>query len=371
MSIRRRPSVIRYTISFFYLLPFAFSTAYSQGKDPQVMDTPCEARFSFNAGYMMTNNSTFAQYNTATYGIDGVLLWRPHGDSYWQHFWKWPYFGVKGSFAAIPHCPAGHRFGLTGLLVGEIAPRLEWQVGLGLSFYTKPHQFTHDTTNIFIGSFVNCFIDIGTAYRLSDQLLLSLRILHTSNGMLMRPNQGLNFFQADVAWRIPVRGNTLHVPQCYNQQSAVSSQHAEFKNDEWSVAIALGTVMSRDSAATGYFPCFDISAYYQRYLTPTFAYGAAIDLWSNFSDARPLINNHASYRIPLYLSALATAEAFFGPLSIKAGLGPVILSSYRVTIPFYERVGAYYNFGNNYTGVALNAHGGRIEFIEWTFGHRF
>ena len=49
----------------------------------------------------------------------------------------------------------------------------------------------------------------------------------------------------------------------------------------------------------------------------------------------------------------------------------IIVVSPQVTIPFYERVGAYYNFGNNYRGVAVNAHGGRVEFIEWTYGRRF
>ena len=42
-----------------------------------------------------------------------------------------------------------------------------------------------------------------------------------------------------------------------------------------------------------------------------------------------------------------------------------------MTTPFYERSGAYYNFGKNYVGVAVNAHGGRVEFIEWTYGRRF
>jgi hypothetical protein len=31
----------------------------------------------------------------------------------------------------------------------------------------------------------------------------------------------------------------------------------------------------------------------------------------------------------------------------------------------------FYNFGHRYTGISLNAHGGRVEFIEWTYGVRF
>ena len=70
-------------------------------------------------------------------------------------------------------------------------------------------------------------------------------------------------------------------------------------------------------------------------------------------------------------SAMAFAEFFWGPVSLKAGIGPNIVVSPQVTIPYYERLGVYYNFGNNYAGVAVNAHGGRVEFIEWTYGRRF
>ena len=68
---------------------------------------------------------------------------------------------------------------------------------------------------------------------------------------------------------------------------------------------------------------------------------------------------------------MGVVELFWGPLSIKAGIGLVVAASNQVTIPIYESVGAYYNFGRNFVGVALNANAGRIEFIEWTYGRRF
>ena len=78
----------------------------------------------------------------------------------------------------------------------------------------------------------------------------------------------------------------------------------------------------------------------------------------------------SDYRLPLYLRGMGVMEFFWGPLSLKAGVGLVMVASKEVTLPVYERVGAYYNFGRNYVGVALNATAGRIEFIEWTYGRR-
>ena len=129
--------------------------------------------------------------------------------------------------------------------------------------------------------------------------------------------------------------------------------------------------MARDSLMDGYYPCYDLSIYFQQYKSSVFAFGGAVDLWFNGSDWNHIRRDESAYRIPLYLSGMGVMEFFWGPLSLKTGLGLVVVSSNQVTIPFYERVGVYYNTGRNFMGVALNAHGGRIEFIEWTFGWRF
>ena len=52
-------------------------------------------------------------------------------------------------------------------------------------------------------------------------------------------------------------------------------------------------------------------------------------------------------------------------------MGPQLIVSSFVTIPIYERLGAYYNWGSNYVGVAVNAHAAKAEFIEWSYGRRF
>ena len=318
---------------------------------------------------MLPNNMKYSQYSSPTYGLDAAVLWRPEGDSYWQRFWGWPSFGVKGSFSWIPNSVAGDRFGLEGLMVNYLGSRWEWQLGLGLSFYTKPYSLTGDTNNIFIGSLVSCLIDLGIGYRFSDATTLSLRLLHTSNGMLYRPNMGLNYLQLDLGWKIghaissaAGRGATGR------EETNVAKQQRE---REWSVALSGGGVMARDTSLEGYYACYDVTLYFQRYVNPVFAFGGAIDIWYNDADRAAIKLEESDYRLPIYLSGMGMAEVFWGPLSIKAGIGMVVASAIQVSNPIYERVGAYYNFGHNYVGVALNAHVGRIDFIEWTYGRRF
>ena len=94
-------------------------------------------------------------------------------------------------------------------------------------------------------------------------------------------------------------------------------------------------------------------------------------MWYNGSDHQLLKEAGNPYLLPLYLSAMATAEVFWGPVSLRLGLGSLVMGSTQISIPYYERVALYYNFGRQYVGVSLNAHGGRVEFIEWTYGIRF
>lgn len=329
----------------------------------QAQETPCSWNVSLSGGYMMPNNMKYSQYSSPTYGLGAAVLWRPEGNSYWQRFWNYPSFGVKAMYTRIPNAVAGNWFGLEGVIVNPFGGRWEWNWGVGFSFYTKPHGVTGDTNNIFIGSVLNCLIDLGIGYRLSDAATLSLRLLHTSNGMLRRPNLGLNYLQLDLGWKF---NNNVS----YRNDGSYVSEEME-KEREWSVALSGGAVMSRDSSMDGYYPCYDVSLYYQHYVNPVFAFGGAIDLWYNGSNREIIMSDESEYRLPLYLSGMGCVELFWGPISLKVGMGLVVAASCQVTIPIYERVGAYYNFGRNYLGVALNAHAGRIEFIEWTYGRRF
>lgn len=320
--------------------------------------------FSLNGGYMMPNNPAFRDKASPTLGLDVTRWIRGIDSSLWRCRRGYPSFGIKASYAHIPNSVAGNRFGLTGQLRQPLgrAEHWEWSVGLGLSAYTRPRSITGDTNNIFIGSLINCLIDFGITYRPTNRYFLSLRVLHTSNGMLMWPNMGLNYFQLDFGTTFGQR-----YPKRYPQEEAFPKFHER----EFGIAFSPGAVMSRDREFGGYYFCYDLSLYFQKYTSPLFAFGGAMDLWYNFCDTRHLDREEGIYNIPLYVSAMAMMECFWGPLSLKAGIGPNIVVSPQVTIPFYERVGVYYNFSRNYLGVAVNAHGGRVEFIEWTYGRRF
>lgn len=321
-----------------------------------------------NGSYAAPNNFNMMEYACGAASVDVTWVSRQAGNEYWQLYKHYPSFGLRGSFAFIPEALYGHRIGVVGLVRAPIGKWVDYSFGMGLSTYTKARCFTGDEENIFISSAVSCLIDVGLNFRIGDNVLLNASLLHSSNGMLYKPNKGVNFLQVGVAAKL---GNRYEKELDWEHSRTLIDSVPAFPEKEWSVAFSGGAVMSRDSLMDGYYPCYDLTFYFQRYMNPLFAIGGAVDFWFTGSDWNLIRRDQSNYRIPLYLSGMGMMEFFWGPLSLKAGVGLTVIASNQQTIPVYERVGAYYNFGRNYMGVALNAHGGRIEFIEWTYGRRF
>ena len=314
--------------------------------------------------YMTPNNFNMLEYSAWTVG--GEVTWWSQvvKDEWWVQRRGNPAFGVRASFAAIPQGIAGHRIGLVGLVKAPLIGRLDYHIGVGLSGYTKSQYFTKDPENIFISTLLSCLIDVGFDYTLSERLSLSAALLHSSNGMLNRPNKGLNFLQAGLSMTL---GEKKAIPE-----KVWIEKPSEYTRHEIGFTLSGGTAVSRDTfVVEAYYPCYDISLNYQYYIDPVFAVGGTLDFWYNGTHNAVARRYLEDRPFPCYVSALGYVEGFWGPLSIKAGIGPVLIAPPRVNIRFYERVGVYYNFGQNYLGVALNAHAGVIEFIEWSYGRRF
>lgn len=321
-----------------------------------------------NGSYAAPNNFDMMEYACGAASVDVTWMSRQTGNDYWRLYKHYPAFGVRASFAYIPKAIYGHRLGVVGLVRAPMGKWIDYSLGVGLSTYTKARCFTGEEENIFISSAVSCLIDVGFNFRLGDDVLLNASLLHSSNGMLYKPNKGVNFLQLGVAVKLD---NDYEKDLDWEHSRERIDSVPAFPDLEWSLAFSPAVVMSRDELMDGYYPCFDLALYMQHYVNPVFAYGGAIDLWFNGSDWNLLRRERNMYPLPLYLSAMGVMEFFWGNLSLKLGAGPVILSSTQMTTPFYERVGVYYNFGKKYLGAGINAHGGRIEFIEWTIGWRF
>lgn len=316
---------------------------------------------SLNGGFMTPNNFNMIEYSAWTVGGDVAWWYRCEGDSWWEWRRKYPQFGVKASFAYIPQSISGHRIGLVGLLRAPLTGALDYHIGVGFSMYTRSQYFTKDPDNIFISTLLSCLIDVGFDYRIGNGITASFSFLHSSNGLLHRPNKGLNYLQ--VGFGYAFGGD-------WKRMEERDVKRPSFNRTELNIAFQGGMATSRDLWVEGLRPCYDLSLNYQYYIDPVVALGGTLDFWYNGTHTDLIRVYGYDYPIPCYVSTLAYAEGFWGSVSIKGGMGFTILASPCVYVSLYERVGVYYNFSNNYVGVALNAHAGMIEFIELCYGIR-
>mgnify|MGYP002625199901 CR=1 FL=1 len=318
---------------------------------------------SLTGGISTPNNFNMPEQTTGFFGIDAGWRYRVGDEEWWMQRRNHPMFGAKASVIFVPDGIAGHRLGAAGYIWAPLKGRLGYHWGLGLSMYTRSACYTHDEANIYITTMLTCLIDLGLDYRLGDKTTLSLAFMHASNGKLNYPNKGLNYLQGAVEYGLS--------PASEQKRIATPQPKPEYSRNELGITLS-GALAKEDKLDGSLYGCYDISLNYARYIDPVVDCGATLDLWFIGSQWEQIRTEECNWAVPVYCSALAFIEGFWGPISIKGGIGPVLLAPQRlVSIRFYERAGVYYNWSNNYVGVAINAHAGRAEFIEWSYGRRF
>lgn len=335
---------------------------------PTLQAQPTHYAFGPTFGTIIATGGSPFNGRSPTAGIDVAALWQQTDTSvFWHRFWGYPFMGIRANYAHIWHSPAGHRFGLAGTLQGPLIGPLHWTYSVGLSAYTRPYSVTHDTANIFIGSHLNCLIDIGLLYNLplSDRLALTaaLKIVHSSNGYLYKPNHGLNYLQLDIA---------LRYQAVSSQQPAVSTGRRPLTDPHFSpygrpfILIAPAAVMSRYDPPDSirFHPAYTLQLGYIRHPHPCFNYGAALDLSYNFSHS----SQPTAPRLPVYPAATLFGDCLWGPLTLRVGLAHYLHRYPLNWSQYYERVALYYRLNPHHmVGVGMKVHDDHIDFVEWSY----
>jgi len=314
---------------------------------------------------MLTAYSFRSPHNTWGASLDVTWLHQVTGDEYWMHRRHFPSFGFKFDLGFTPYSICGNRLGVAGVLRTPLLPWLDGDVVFGLSTYTKPNYVTGDTANVYISTPLTCLIDFGLVAHLDNRSYVALRLVHSSNGAIRQPNRGLNYFRLEMGMALD--GNTTRKEPASWIVPAVDFEPYH----EVGVMVAPSLASSRYMLQKEVYFCYDVSLNYEYHHTPAIGFGGTVDFWYNCSHTWQIEFLNVDYHLPFYLNAMAFVEGFWGALSIKGGVGAVLLASDRINIPICERLAAYYNFGNNYAGIGINALAGQAQFVEWSFGRRF
>lgn len=326
---------------------------------------------SLTDGWLMPSDKQWSYISEPTFGLDVAMHWRlAEAQSAERPF----SLGVRANYAYIPHGIAGMRICASGFVESplyiEKSNELSFLCGAGLGFYTRPYELTKDESNEFIGSYTNCLIEVGATFTHQfaslDALKAAVKLVHNSNGYLLKPNQGLNYWQAEIGYMLP--------PKRITQFDADIRDYSHNSRGGYWFSYAPGLVGVRGNLPRHllyYAHTAQLGYDYQFNLRRNV--GGSVDLMYNYNNDTLAVLHGRPKPFPIYIGIAAGMEHFWGQLSVRTHVGAYLLRSEEVLSPFYERVGVFYHFGDSarwHVGVAVKAHYFHVDYIEWHLGFR-
>ena len=341
--------------------------------------------FSLTAGSTIPNSSSEKNILSSEIGAEFTLEWQMHAINYWTQFWNQPRFGIQLTYLHSAKAIAGHRLGIAATMRNPIwkstktqtsltpppgSSEIYWLMDAGLSLFTNPYERSHDATNQYIGSYLNCLFNIGLGYTLTlhdySALSIEAKFGHSSNGYTLKPNKGLNYLLATVAYRLPRHNHdkqTTQMPQPYNRR---------LRSHLLYVSYAPGVVQSRYPSPTkDYYYAFTAQIGHLYYPNQCIGFGANLDIMYNYSHTEIMIQTYHKPATLPYLGLCANFEPRWGPMSVRLGIGYYLRKQPTITIPLYERLGIYFHFGHTFSqfvGISIKAHAAHADYIEFHFG---
>ena len=344
---------------------------------------------SLTGGYLCSMAPKWRYMQAPTIGFDVSLSTDLSGSKFWQRWWRIPTFGARANATHVCDGIAGDRFGLTGFVqsplwrsqkldVTQLCPEpsphyLYWEVDAGFAFYSRPYERVSNELNDFIGTYLNCQLQLGIGYRRTftdgSAWQFAAKIVHNSNGQLTQHNKGLNYLQGELGWRLAPSHHYSLAPDYLNPDTTTPPAHSTLF-----LAFAPSVVMSRhlNNNTHAYYYAYSAQLGFKVHLNSCLAFGSTIDMMYNYSHLELYKAFGVPYSYPFYLGVLAFAEPRWGALSLRAGLG-FYLPEFTCEMNdqhYYERFGLFYHFGREERqsfGVAMKLHQARIDYIEWTY----
>lgn len=375
-----------------FLLLFLFSNHSFAQSDLVLSATGC---------YTIPNSSEWSYIADFGPGVDAAIqlpqVWCLQENDSTVHLLRRPYnMGLRSNFTYFPNAIAGHRISQSLYLQERLLERGQrtffFEFDFGLACYTNPYSRSHDDANVFIGSYLNCMIQVGLAYRYRfmnrSALWMSAMFAHSSNGYLVKPNKGLNYMQLQMGWQIPRRLPSQRILDRDNRLQIYDSTcfvylpiqypSAAFPRHDLMLSYASGLVKPRTvKVLDHYYYAYTARVGWQYHLNPVRAVGANLDLTYNTTHNGIRNIEHDEYPLPFYVGLCGNYEATYNRLTLHLGLAAYLLRSHQAHTPYYERVGVFYELSKmerpvrHFVGVSLKAHSAHIDFIEWHYGLRF
>ncbi len=304
------------------------------------------------------------------------LGWQTSGDQPWHRMYNFPSYGVGVAFTDLANAEVLGEVRSGFLFMEFVFGQLQkthrrLKVSLGLAHFSKHYDPDNNPENLFIGNPWNVHFNLN--YQLSWSVGENLRLLpgvsftHFSNGAYRKPNRGLNMLDANIGLRYRL-GDANFIT--YSDDEAYKVEYDETQ-----------TLLVTYSAGLMERSIGD-PTYIARSLTinPTIRkrfrtrWGVGLDLFydDHAKEQMRELHDNTNYFDYMRVGGFASCDIVFNRLSLLLNLGTYLYYGYDTVGLIYKRIGLRYQTKPGVIGhMALKAHGGRADYVEWGIGYAF
>lgn len=337
-----------------------------------------EGRFHY--GYLINHHLEMRIFNAHFPAFEINLSKETDGRERWQSKYNYPIIGVCYWYSHLGSSPL---LGSANALFPYInyplfkteKSQVNFRLGVGLSYISKPFDRLENYKYIAIGSHINAAINLMGEYRcqLSPRLnvVVGLSAMHFSNGSTKTPNYGINTPMVNVgaAYRlnkVAVKNTVKLAPSLY------LFEFPEKKSIDFSV----GSILAFKDMGSEYGQNFMIYNFFGNIMKPfSFKSSAGIELNITHNRSDLFIAKRDKLILPFNGNARIAIAPMYelrtSKLSYDFGLGFYV---HKIVIPAF----AYFKLGFKFqitpqifSCLALHTHLGQADFVGIGLGYKF
>ena len=333
-----------------------------------------------NYGFMINHHLEMKIFNAHFPAFEINLGKETFGRERWQYQYNYPIIGVSYWYSQLGNSKylgsANAVFPYVNYpIIRSGKAELNFRVGLGLAYITKPFDRLENYKYIAIGSHVNAAINLMAEYRWRFNprmnVAIGLSLMHFSNGSMKTPNYGINTPSLNLAFAYRLSKENSH----QSKKLIPSLYIFEFPGTK-SLDLSFGATVAYKDMGSEYARTFMIYNFFgsaMKQFTNKSSAGIGFDLTYNESDFYFAKLNNITYQNKSELWRFGIVPAYqisMSKLSYNFGLG-IYIRGKMAPNSTYFKLGLQYQFTPRlFANLTLRTHFGQADFLGIGIGYK-
>jgi hypothetical protein len=363
-------------LSSFFLLMMLSMSAYGQRFQQYY---PTSISLKSKVGFLIAHRANMAHLpERNNVGFELEFAQQDKSNTQWDQSYKHPQRGFSLMYQDFGNKEIlGHGYSIFGhtsfpIIQKEKFGFLDFRLGTGFAYVTKPYDLITNPKNIAIGSHLNGFVNLQFNYNKHFKywhIGAGIEFSHYSNAATKDPNLGLNIPSLNFNLGYDIKSREVYGA---SKRKTEDSNHDEMMKDDFHIYGVFSSKQNqpRHFKATSR-PVLGLTAYYSKALGERWKLDAGLDVFYNGGNRHYIDTMVYSISETLQLGVYLGGSIHFYKAEFIIGIGTYLISHVTPFGRIYNRLGFRYHFTDNIMGtVAIKAHFGIADYLEVGLGYK-